>query len=187
MAKPPLDLPALFPEICRIADPAIRDGVEQVWQRLWQESAFERLEDVPVSPGRIPVSQYGHFRAVPKLVVACAEIWRDVHGTAINLDVLIAAALLVDVAKIVENEPKDGGPPGKSALGKRLPHGLYAAHVALEVGLPLDVIHIIMSHSPNSGKAPDSLEGQLIHWLDQADVAALGFDIWKREVVHHHI
>ncbi len=183
-AKPPLDVPALFPEITQIGDAALRGAIERIWQRLWQESAFEGLEDVPVSAS-IPYPHIRHNQAIVKSVIAVARIYTEVHGAVYNMDHLIAAALLADASKLVEIEFDGNGGYRQTPLGKRLPHAMYAAHLALKEGVPLDVVHCIATHSPSSGKAPNTMECHLLHWLDQADICGFGFDIWKRRVIHH--
>lgn len=183
MAKQPLDLTALFPEVALIGDDSLREKVGAVWQRLWEESGFDRIEDVPVMP-TLPYPNLKHQQAYIKCIVAVARIFEEVHGVEYNMDHLIAGALLADASKLVEYRRVEGG-YGLTELGQQLPHATYAAHLALQVGLPMPVVHIIATHSPSSGMAPASSEARLLHWLDQADVAGFGHDIWRRVVVHH--
>lgn len=183
MAKARLDVAALVPEIRLIQDAELLWMVERVWQRLWDESAFERLEDVPVSPDT-PYPNIRHIQAYVKTAIAVARIYEEVHGTAYNYDHLIAGALLADISKLVEHAPSGDGYV-KTEIGRLLPHASYAGHVALELGAPLEVAHIIMTHSPNAGTAPLTPEAQLFAWLDQADIVGFGYDIWHRKVVHY--
>ena len=110
-------------------------------------------------------------------------MWEELYQCAIDRDVLIAGALLMDVSKLVETRPgKDG--PERTEIGTSLPHAIYSAHLALQLGVPLSVVHIITAHSPNGGKAPVTLECQILDWIDQADISAAGFQIWSRRVDH---
>src|SRR3972149_5245110 len=97
----PLDLETIFPEVGEIQDAALRQRVIAVWQRLWAESAWERLEDLPVS-GAIASPQVPHNRAVVQVAMAMATIFRQLHGVSIDTDRLLAAALLQDASKLVE-------------------------------------------------------------------------------------
>jgi len=182
-SKPALDLPRLFPELAEIGDERLRGAVGSVWDRFWALSAYERIEDVPVAlKWGEPVIR--HAQAIVKLAVAAARIWEDVHGVRLQRDHLIAAALLMEVSNLVEFRP---GPNGTEMtdIGKAGTHGWYAANVALEAGVPFPVVHVILSHSPNSGKAPTTPEAQLLHWICQASVSAFRRDSWTRKVMHH--
>lgn len=182
--KERIDVAALFPELALIADAGLRAAVVEIWDELWAMSEYDRLLDVPVSV-KIDYPQLKHAQGVAAGAVAVADAWERVHGIRFDRDVLIAGALLIDVSKLVETRR---GPDGKATyteLGRALPHATYAAHAALRRGVRLDVIHCILSHSPNGGKAPHSVEAQLLDWLDQADISAFGFDIWTRKVMHY--
>ena len=183
-AKEILDLDGLFPELGQIADPSLRRAVVEIWDELWAMSEYERLLDVPVSV-KIDYPQVRHAQGVVAAAVAVADVWERVHGVELDRDVLIAGALLIDVSKLVETRR---GPDGKATyteLGRALPHATYAAHAALNRGVRLDIVHCILSHSPNGGKAPHTVEAQILDWLDQADISAFGFDIWTRKVMHY--
>jgi hypothetical protein len=178
--KPELDIKALFPELQMIKDEALRAGVEAVWQELWQASAYDSIEKVPSSP-EIPYPHVPHNRAVLALALAAADIFERFHGVAVNRDVLIAAGLLQDVSKLVEYQPEVDA-TGLTAIGKGYPHAFWAAHVALEHGLPDSVCQVILTHTPNSPKFPDSLEGKILYYVDQIDILAIYGDRWRKEL-----
>ncbi|MCU1490350.1 MAG: hypothetical protein JWM85_1755 [Acidimicrobiaceae bacterium] len=184
MTKEPIDVRAMFPEIERISDPALAEAVVAVWERLWAESPYESYDDVRVSTS-IDYPQLKHCRATLLGALALADVWEQVHGAVLDRDVVIAAALLMDASKMVESQPDPAKGVMHSELGRALPHAVYAAHLALGAGISLAVVHVILSHSPNGGKAPNTLEAELLHWVDQADIAGFGFDIWRRKVVHY--
>jgi hypothetical protein len=165
--KPPLPMRELFPEISLLASPRLGIQIEEIWQELWQMSSYQRLEDVPVSL-TIDYPQVLHTQGVLRGALALADTWERLHGASLDRDVLIGGALLIDVSKLVESSRDAEGKPRRT-----------------EVGVPLPVVHCILSHSPNGGKAPQTREAQLIDWLDQADISAFGFDIWKRKVIHY--
>lgn len=180
--KEPLATRQLFPELALVTDRVLRDHVDDIWQELWNLSPFTAIEDVWVDPA-IEYPQIRHQQALVRTTVELATTYEELHGTRYDHDVLIAGALLADVSKLVEFEPVDGRCV-RSALGRQLPHATYAVHLALARGLPLEVVHVIASHSPFSPTTPASREAQLVYWLDQADLTAFGDPIWTRRVAH---
>jgi hypothetical protein len=183
VSRHPLPLEELFPELAEIGDPTLRQAVVEIWDELWDMSAYEQLEDVRVSL-KIDYEQLKHTQGVLRAALACADIWSEVHGAQFDRDTLIAGALLMDASKLVETEPDPAGGHCASSIGANLPHATYVAHLALARGVPLEVVHVITCHSPNGGRAPRTPEAQLLDWIDQADISAFGFEIWTRKVQH---
>lgn len=176
-------LGALFPELDLIADPGIRQAVARIWSQMWQDSEYTDINQVPVSL-KVGYPQVKHTQAVVRMALSIADIAHEVHGLPVRRDVLIAGALLMDASKVVEYRPGPDGTHQRSDIGSQLPHGTYAAHLALRESLPLDVVHIVMAHSPNGGKAPATAEAHILDGLDQIDLHNFGFDLWRRRVVH---
>jgi hypothetical protein len=180
--RPALDIDALLPEIVLIQDLSLRDKVRAVWQALWAKSEFTDFHAVPTS-GEIPYPNLPHMRCVIALALSIAESFERFHGKKVDRDVLIAACLLQDASKIVEYRPKHGGGIEKTPIGKAVPHAFEAARVALDHGIPLEVVHIIATHSPSATRFPSSLEGKIIYYADQLDVIAIHGDHWVKEQV----
>jgi len=181
-ARPALDIDTLLPEIALIEDVSLRDKVRAVWQALWAQSEFTDFQAVPTS-GEIPYPNLPHMRCVISLALGIAESFERFHGKKVDRDVLIAACLLQDASKIVEYRPKAGGGIEKTPIGKAVPHAFEAARVALDHGIPLEVVHIIATHSPSATRFPSSLEGKIIYYADQLDVIAIHGDHWVKEQV----
>jgi hypothetical protein len=179
-----VDLDALLPEIGLIGDPGLREKVRRVWQALWARSEFEDFAAVPTS-GEIAYPNLPHMRCVVALALGIAESFERFHGVKVNRDVLVAACLLQDASKVVEYRPKPGGGIEKTPIGKAVPHAFEAARVALEHDIPLDVVHIIATHSPQAPRFPTSLEGKIIYYADQLDVIAIHGDHWVKEQFIH--
>lgn len=184
MAREELVLSRTFPELAEIADDGLRRAVATVWERCWEMSAYERLADVPVAL-RWDYSNLKHAQAIAKMAVAAAGVFEQVHGVRLQRDHLIAGALLMEVSNLVEFRPKPGGGTEFTEIGSAGTHGWFAANVARDLGVPMPVVHIVLSHSPNSGKAPATPEAQLLHWICQASVSAFRRDAWTRKVMHH--
>ena len=108
-----------------------------------------------------------------------AATFERFHSVRVNRDVLVAAALLQDASKLVEYALVDGKVV-YSARGREFPHAFWAAHVALKHGVPDEICHIILSHTPQAAAFPRSLEGKILYYADQLDVLAIHGDRWKK-------
>lgn len=169
---------ALFPEIREIGDETLRRGVVAIWQEIAQECAWDRFEDVPKNLGSERDRRLvDHIRGVTQMAMALAEIARTLHGTPYNRDYLIAACLLHDVSKPVESEPDPDGAPTngpalaarKSALGAKIQHAGYATHKIFAHGLPLEIAHLVLTHTHASGLRSNAIEASYIFYADFAD------------------
>lgn len=182
MSKRPLDLEEVLPEILEIRNEELRGQVAHVWQQLWSQSEWQALEDVPTSR-EIPYPNLPHTRSIVQMALAVAAAFEQHHGVRVNKDVLVAAALLQDVSKLVELRPGANGKAEKSERGSLLQHPFLAAHQAANAGVPDEVVHIILTHSPSSSAFPGSLEGKILYYVDQLDVLAIHKDRWKKSIV----
>jgi hypothetical protein len=180
MSRLELELAELLPEIDLIQDEDLRGKVSAVWQDVWQESLFERLEDLPIGP-KIPYPHLPHNRAVVAMAVAMADAVEHFHGVAVDRDVMLAAALLQDVSKLVEMRPAGDGVE-QTEIGRSFQHAFWAAHKAAEHGLPLAVCEIVLNHTPDAPGLPRTLEGKILWYADQLDVIAAFGDRWVKQL-----
>lgn len=178
--KEKLEITKIFPEINEIQDEKLRAGVVQVWERLWEESSWEHIMDLPCSTHKTDYPHVIHNRSVVKMAIQVAETLKEFHGVEINMDHLIAAALLQDASKLVEYEPTPDGGCRLSELGKTFMHSYYGGHAALDVGIPHEVVQTIVTHSPDSPVYPQTLICKILFYVDQADMAAIGGDRWRK-------
>lgn len=145
-------------------------------------SPWTDLDDVPVSP-EIPYSTKRHNQCVVRMSLAVADELVRSHGVKINRDYLIAAAILQDASKVVEYDAGDRkGTAVFSELGRQYPHSFWAAHVALKKGIPDEVVHVLLTHSPQAPKFPSTLEGKILYYVDQIDVIAVFKDRWRKDL-----
>ncbi|MEP9375091.1 HD domain-containing protein [Aquabacter sp. CN5-332] len=168
----------LFPEIEQVQDPKLRKGVVDIWLEIADECAWDRFEDVPKNldyeKGRRLVD---HIRGVTQMALELAEIGKRLHGQDYNREYLLVSCLLHDVSKVVETEPDPsgkptGGPalPGKkSELGAKIQHAGYATHKVFAHGLPLEVAHLVLTHTHASGLRSNTLEASYLFYADFAD------------------
>ncbi len=171
-------LQRLFPELNEIRDVALRQGVVEIWVEIARECAWTRLEDAPKN---LDAERYrrliDHIRGVTRMALALADIAKQEHGTPYNRDHLLAACLLHDVSRLVEVEPDPEGKPTqgpalparKSAIGEKIQHAVYATHKIFEKKLPLDVAHLVLTHTHASNMRSKSVEAAYLFYADYAD------------------
>jgi putative nucleotidyltransferase with HDIG domain len=137
---------------------------------VWKKSDWENLQDLTYTE-TIKHSGIKHFRATVLSAMSIAKIFKEIHGLDVNIDYLIAGALLHDVSKLVE----DSSQGGKSILGQKIPHAAYAVGAAIAQDLPIEVVHIIASHTRYLRKMPETLEALIVRHIDEleADCHAL--------------
>ena len=168
----------LMPLIEEIKDDKLRNGVIDVWVKAWEDSEWEDVADCFFSVKIPNCTLIQHINFVAVIAKAMADFSRNTWQTPINYDLLIAGGILHDVCKVVEHAPEEGKIGKESEIGENLMHGNYGVHLALNSGLPLDVINIISVHSPQVAKAPKNIEGIFICFADlaTADMFFLGTD-----------
>ncbi|MFC1847640.1 HD domain-containing protein [Chloroflexota bacterium] len=158
----------VFPLVKQIQDDGIRNKVIKAWLIMWKESGYRTLEEAPMR-GPAQDTLVKHTNAVTNGAFTLATQFQQEYGLPVNLDVLLAGAILHDIDKLVIYERK-GNTVDYSALGKMYPHGSYGGHVALDVGLPMEVVSLIITHSQPCTWEPASVEGNLIHHADYAKI-----------------
>jgi putative nucleotidyltransferase with HDIG domain len=163
-----------FPLIAQIKDEKLRESTVKAWSIAWKESSFKNLEEAPFGmpedapPGVSPFegdTLVKHTNAVASAALAMGRLLIQQYDVKINLDYVIAAAILHDLDKIVMYERK-GGRIVHSELGGKIVHGAYGGHIALLAGLPQDIVFIIMAHSPKVNVELPSPEGKLVTFCD---------------------
>ena len=159
----------LFPRVNDINDDGIRKKVIDLWWGTWKESGFEKIEELsqwqPVKE-KLNISNVDHTNQVVECALAMADVVEGNQGVKIERDTLIAGAILHDVDKLLIFHPTTGE---TTRMGKHLAHTTIGAHLALQAGLPLGIVHTIAAHSSNySSISPKSLEAILVYYADQA-------------------
>lgn len=155
----------LFPALDDIESKPLRDRCVAFWMRLWRESGFKRIEDVPWLARKRRDTGCTNVEHVNQ-VIACVKALADVAalcGVATDRDQLIAGTIVFDADKIVLHDPPDFTETDVTRLSQ---HTIYGASVALEVGLPMEIAHMILAHSKNSSVRPRTTEALLLHYAD---------------------
>lgn len=160
------ELAMLIPEIDFIGDPALREQVAKVWLLALERSSFDDLRPLPFTLliEDLEDTLLEHTGRVTRAAVAVARARGDV-----DMDTVVAGAILHDVGKVLEYEPRPDGSVGKSEMGKRLRHPVSGAALAWEVGLPMEVVHIVAAHAGEGDMVSRTPEAILIHHCDMID------------------
>lgn len=157
-----------FPQLKLVTHHEWREAAYEIWAKAWEKSSWEDLEEVPANPLTPTASLINHVRSVVENSIQVAKVRESIYGDRINLDVLIIAAVLHDTSKVLEYEWREGREV-PSRLGDLYQHGFYAAHMALEAGLPEEIVHIILTHTVATRACPKTLEGLLLYYCDMVD------------------
>lgn len=161
----------LWPEIEWIENPELREMVTRVWVTALDRSVLtaEDLERIPFTllAKDCTVSFMAHKRSVVHICRDAALTIREFYGDAlpIDMDTLIAGAILIDVGKLLEYELEDG----KAVVGKMgsyLRHPFSGVGLAMEQGLPDEVCHMIATHAKEGNLGRRSVEAQIAHHAD---------------------
>jgi hypothetical protein len=172
----------LYPEVEQIHDEKLRQNVIDIWQELWEMSAWQEPGELPTSY-EIPYPNLPHTQCVVAMALAVADAFSKCHKLEVNRDYLIAAAVLQDASKVVEYEPGPDGTVQRTALGRSYPHGFWCAHLGVQKGLPHEISHVMLTHSSSAAKFPDTLEGKILYYVDQLDVIGIHKDRWKKHLM----
>lgn len=161
----------LFPEIEWIKDNELREKVLATWIYGFEQSALtpESLDKIPFTLliENCPISFTSHKRTCVQLAVDIAKRIQTNYGSEINIemDTLIAGALLIDVGKLLEYELMDGKLTTSKA-GKLVRHPFSGVAIADRCGLPPEVQHIIATHSREGDLGRRSVEAIIVHHAD---------------------
>jgi len=161
----------LWPEIDWIKDESLRKKTLDAWIYAIENSVLtpEDLEVIPFSLliKDCNISFMNHKRTCVQLSSDIAIKMKENFGDSIqiNMDHLIAGAILIDVGKFVEYDKVDGKLTTSHA-GKLLRHPFSGVAIADRFGLPPEVLHIIAYHSKEGDLGKRSVEAIIVHHAD---------------------
>lgn len=160
-------LDRLFPDLAKIRDARLRDLVKAQWQYVGERNPIHTdIERIPIHP-TLPQGRYGglasHIRAQMALSQTLVPTYAREWKVQLDLDHFLACAAVHDSAKVIEFVDQGGtlvATPG-------FDHALEAAKIALEVGFPREVAHMIAVHTYLGPKRlPRTAAAQLFQFLD---------------------
>jgi putative nucleotidyltransferase with HDIG domain len=167
------DVKSLWPELDWIQDDDLREKTTRTWQLALERSVLsaDDLRKIPFTllcgPG-LKVSFMDHKRAVVHISAESGkkikEFFRD--ELPVNMDVLIAGAILCDVGKLLEYVLDDKGNAVQGKYGKYIRHPFSGVSLAEECGVPAEVCHIIAAHAGEGDLMRRTTEAYIVHHAD---------------------
>ena len=167
---------AAFPEVDAVQDDDLRAGVVDAWATAAAENGVEDLTSVPWLPPtqrELELDEEGlvdHVRDVTACAVALAETLQERRSDTLSLDLdtVVAGALVHDVSKLAEFSGMDETP-----IYHLLGHPYYGVHVVARTGLPIALAHIVLSHTDRTAVEPATIEAAVIRRADEVASAAI--------------
>lgn len=163
-----------FPELDAITADDLRAGVVEAWTTAMAENDIDDLDEVPWLPpvqrdlGIDDARLVPHVRDVTACAVELAETLIERRGTAVDLDTVVAGALVHDVSKLAEYDGL-----AETTIGDLLGHPHYGIHVVSRVGLPTRIAHIVLAHTSRTTVEPATIEAAIVRRADEVAADAI--------------
>jgi len=166
------DIYELWPELNWIEDKSLRDRTAKTWEIALERSSLDAndLNTIPFTllVPNLKVTFMAHKRAVVHIALESGkkmnEFFKD--DLPVNMDVLVAGAILADVGKLLEYEKDENGKSVQGNFGKYLRHPFSGVALAQECGVPAEVCHIIAAHAKEGDLVKRSTEAYVVHHAD---------------------
>jgi hypothetical protein len=162
----------LWPELEWIKNNDLKEKTTLTWALALQKSVLtpEDLNTIPFTllcGPDLKVTFMGHKRAVVHIAKDCGDQMNKFFKTdlPVDMDVLIAGAILADVGKLLEYELKDGKSV-QGSYGKYLRHPFSGVSLAEMCGVPASVCHIVATHAGEGNLVKRSTEAYVVHHAD---------------------
>lgn len=180
------DITSLFPDLMKIGDASLREKVAAVWNEAITTGCggkgwtFDELRTVKFTllAGDMEMTFIDHLNSCVKQCIAIANVLREVFRdiVPVNMDHLIAGALLADCGKPLEYARDAKGNVIQGSFGQMLRHPFSGVAMCYKHGIPPEVMHIVATHSfeGDPPKMQRSIESIIFHHADFID-----FDIAK--------
>ncbi len=185
----------LKPELSLIKSRELSEKVVDAWRLACSLGGYKRLEDIPTEAfDQMPtVSNIDHQKGTARIASFLVRGLKDM-GVQLNEDYVITAALCHDLGKPIEWRNNQRGfystATGAGTFYGKNPnmpkiennasfqiarHPTWGVHVAMQVGMPDHVIHMIAAHS---------LEGNLYLRSPEALIVKEADEIWWEQVAY---
>lgn len=161
----------LWPELNWIQDIDLRNKTAKTWELALSRSVLKPsdLKTIPFTllVPDLKVSFMEHKRAVVHIAKSAGEKCNEFfqNDLPVNMDVLIAGAILADVGKLLEYV-MENGQPIQGDYGKYLRHPFSGVSLAETCGVPPAVCHIIATHAKEGDIIKRTTEAYLVHHAD---------------------
>ena len=161
----------IWPEINWIKNEKLREKVLNCWIYAIEKSVLT-IEDLVTIPFSLLIKDckitfMNHKRTAVQLSVDIAKRMKENFGNEIkiDMDILIAGAILIDIGKLIEYDKVEGKLTTSNA-GKQLRHPFSGVAIADHFELPPEVQHIIAYHSKEGDLVKRSIEAIIVHHSD---------------------
>lgn len=162
----------LWPELAWIENPTLRKQTTATWALALEKSVLtpQDLKTIPftlLAGPDLKVSFMSHKRAVVHIARESASKVDEFFGQElpVDMDILIAGAILADVGKLLEYEMRDGKAV-QGNYGKYLRHPFSGVSLAEQCEVPMEVCHIIAAHAGEGNAVKRSTEAYIVHHAD---------------------
>ena len=167
------EIKKLWPELEWISDPDLRAKTARTWETALERSVLtaDDLNRIPFTllcGPDLKVTFMDHKRCVVHVArdagLKMNEFFRD--ELPVNMDILIAGAILADVGKMLEYELDATGKAVQGKYGQYLRHPFSGVSLAEECGVPPEVCHIIAAHAHEGDLVKRTTEAYIVHHAD---------------------
>ena len=160
-------------ELAWIKNSELREQTAKTWDLALERSVLkpEDLNTIPftlLAGPDLKVSFMAHKRSVVHIARDSANQMEKFYGKElpVNMDVLIAGAILADVGKLLEYELNAEGKAVQGTYGKYLRHPFSGVSLAEQCGVPAEVCHIIAAHAHEGDMIKRTTEAFIVHHAD---------------------
>lgn len=167
----PDDVKELWPELGWIKDEKLRRQTAQTWELALKLSklTIKDLHEIPftLKVKDCAVTFMAHKRAVVHIANESAKIMAHFFGNnlPIDMDTVVAGAILADVGKLLEYD-RDDGKAVVSEYGRHVRHPFSGVGLAMQCGVPDKVLHIIAAHAGEGDMVKRTTEAYIVHHAD---------------------
>jgi len=161
----------LWPELEWIKDEDLRTKTAETWALALSKSplSIDDLNEIPFTllVKDCPVTFMEHKRSVVHIAYASAKTMQKFFGDnlPVDVDVVVAGAILCDVGKLLEYEKVDGK-AAVSQYGRYVRHPFSGVALAMQCGVPDTVCHIIAAHAGEGDHVKRTTEAYIVHHAD---------------------
>ena len=181
----PNDILALFPEFEEIKNEELRAKAIRATV-LAMEAGGWSLADADKAPVTVNWDcSCNLIEHVRKVTNVCIHTYEEVapfykaNGVPFDRDTVVAGALLHDIGKWTEFALVDGKPV-HSDTADLMRHPLSGAILADRAGLPLNIVHLIATHSFEGDKSYKTAESAFVRTLDDFVFRCSVFGLQKK-------
>jgi putative nucleotidyltransferase with HDIG domain len=161
----------LIPEFTLITNADLRARCIRTWEEAMRRGGWKVADLTHMAQSLqirdAPTNFVEHTRVVTLTCVGVADVFESIYGerNQLNRDLLVAGALLHDVGKLLEYTLVDGKTI-LSEFGGQIRHPFSGVALALEQGLPTEVLHMIAAHAKEGDLMQRSKEAVVLHHAD---------------------